>query len=354
MTDSANIVKFPDRAKVREEAAKWVSICESRPLGRDRQEELHLWLTQSATHQEEFERLAALWGQLDILDELNYLSDIPRSAPQDSTWKVALPWAVAAMFVIGIGLFSLNLGNGHAGDQSVYALNADYSEKFATIVGEKRDVRLPDGSVVTLNTDSELRIAYSTHSRDVYLDRGESHFDVASDSSRPFSVHTSDGIVRAVGTAFSVKLDQQSVQVTVAEGRVKLLKSVEVRNNKESKIVPAVSESETEIAAGDYALMVKAKVEVLEPLSELELNRRMSWRRGLLAFAGEPLSEVVKEVGRYTDINIVIEDDEINDLPIGGYFKVGDIDGLLEALGQTFDLRVEYLDDNTVRLSQAA
>ncbi|MFC7292780.1 FecR family protein [Hirschia litorea] len=348
MTDSTNIVKFPDRSKVREEAASWVAICESRPLSAERLDELRLWLSQSSAHEEEFERLAALWGQLDILDELNYLDDIRRPSNVKKVSKViaGIVSAVAAIWVVGVGF---NLVDGTSSSVFPKVNSSMQHEQFSTLVGEKRDVTLADGSIVTLNTGSKMSVEFTDSGRDVFLLAGEAHFEVTKDVRRTFSVHTSDGVVRAVGTAFSVKLDTSSVEVTVTEGRVKVVEPFEIGDTHISKSVGGGQE----LAAGDYARVVRAKVELLQPLSNSELNRRMSWRRGLLAFAGEPLSEVILEVGRYTDVDIIVDDPAIAELPIGGYFKAGDVDGLLEAIGQTFDLKIEYQDENTVHIRRA-
>ena len=94
-----------------------------------------------------------------------------------------------------------------------------------TAVGEQRTVTLPDGSSVELNTASQVAIRYTARTRAVQLTRGEAHFTVASDRSRPFSVHAAGRVVTAVGTAFTVQLRRDAVEVTVAEGRVRLAES---------------------------------------------------------------------------------------------------------------------------------
>ena len=75
--------------------------------------------------------------------------------------------------------------------------------------------------MLTLNTDSELSVDYSGDNRIIHLSRGEVNFDVAKDPHRPFVVYAGDGLVWAVGTAFNVRLIEDSVDLTVTEGRVK-------------------------------------------------------------------------------------------------------------------------------------
>jgi len=82
-------------------------------------------------------------------------------------------------------------------------------------------VRLPDGSVVTLNTDSLIEVQYTQTERTILLLRGEGHFEVAANEARPFLVCAGDQVVRAVGTAFNVELSATSdVEITVTEGTV--------------------------------------------------------------------------------------------------------------------------------------
>ena len=88
--------------------------------------------------------------------------------------------------------------------------------------------------------------------------------------------------------------------------------------------------------------------QVIEPD---KLIRKLGWRDGMLMFDGESLDEVIHEVGRYTSINIVIDDPSLRERRIGGYFKVGEIEDLLGTLQTDFDIEVNRVHDNEVRLS---
>ena len=94
---------------------------------------------------------------------------------------------------------------------------------YATERGELRRVPLQDGSIVTLNTDSQIRVQMSKSSRTIQLSAGESFFEVASDASRPFFVEAGEASFRAVGTAFVVRrIEGQPVEITVQEGVVEI------------------------------------------------------------------------------------------------------------------------------------
>ena len=92
------------------------------------------------------------------------------------------------------------------------------------------------------------------------------------------------------------------------------------------------------------------KVEKLD-LAPPEATRKLAWRQGMLVFTGESLPSVVADVSRYTDVQIEIADPELNNLKVGGYFKVGEVEPMLEALEGSFGVRVERLDAKHVRLS---
>ena len=350
MSDQDRIVPFPDLQRIKEEAAMWVARCEARPLSAADRQEFAQWLKRSQVHTDEFQRLSAYWSEFDILDELNFLGDGEADAePPGPHRKVrraviaALAASIAA--IVGIGAY-LTTGPAKLPSQT---------EELRTALGEQDAVALVDGSTVTLNTNSLIQVDFSQSGRDIRLLQGEAHFDVAHEASRPFSVHAGDGIVRAVGTAFSVQLLDNRVEVTVAEGTVALITKDQTTAPAGSKSAKADrNESAVDIGAGDYAIIGENNIEHIAPMTDVELNRKLSWRRGLLSFAGEPLSEVLTEVSRYTEFKIEVDDPAIGALPIGGYFKVGEVEGLLSALEGTFDIQVEYLEDDRVRLSQAS
>src|SRR6202034_3836256 len=92
-----------------------------------------------------------------------------------------------------------------------------------TAAGQHRDVTLADGSIVSLNTNTIVETDLSRKLRQIYLRKGEAHFQVAHDRSRPFLVHAGDAVVRAVGTEFEVRLrEDKHVEVLVNEGRVEV------------------------------------------------------------------------------------------------------------------------------------
>lgn len=105
---------------------------------------------------------------------------------------------------------------------AIQVASHDVAPAFQTQIGERRLIQLPDGSLMHLNTNSQARIEFSDHGRDVYLIRGEALFEVAHDPRRPFEVHMGDVAVRAVGTQFNIHRARNTT-VSVFEGHVQIL-----------------------------------------------------------------------------------------------------------------------------------
>lgn len=222
---------------------------------------------------------------------------------------------------------------------------------FATAVGEQRTVALDDGSSIRMNTGTSLTVAYTSDARRIRLIQGEAFFEVAHDPARPFSVDSTAGSVRALGTSFATRLkDRQVLEVTVAEGVVEVLPPEVSPGPPTAVPVPARPEP-LQIPAGSRAVY-SGMQQTVEAVTAGELARRLSWRDGMIVFAGEPLRVVLDDVNRYTDVDIVISDPSIEDLPIGGYFRVGEVDALLESLEVVFGLRVQRIDSGHVVLTR--
>lgn len=213
----------------------------------------------------------------------------------------------------------------------------DYEATYQTGVGQQLDIRLPDDSMLRLNTDSEVSVRYTGKARRLTLERGEAWFDVTPAPARPFSVDAGSGTVRAVGTEFNVWLENEVVEVTVGEG------TVEVRAN-EAEGFAATTELLTEGQTLTYRDTL-GPVEIVDPD---EMNRQRAWRDGMLDFHGHTLVEVVEEATRYTALDITIADPELEGLPVIGYVRAGNDEKLIELIEANDGLAVQRIDADEV------
>jgi transmembrane sensor len=358
MSSSDNVVHFPDTEQLEERAAEWAVRVAEGNLTDEEQAAFQSWYTASPRHREMFTRLSQLWKHCDAVAELadHAQADITRASldetrPRGAIWALigrrALIAGAAAASIAAVTLLFDRTTEPAPQIAAPVAQSMELYEFVAeTAVGERRTVALPDGSSVELNTSSQVTVRYSAGARDVQLTRGEAHFTVASDPARPFSVYAAGRVVTAVGTAFSVQLRHDAVEVTVAEGKVRLSElrttKVSIPSGQPQVALPALE-------AGQFALLREGSQQVAA-LQPAELERRLAWRQGILAFAGEPLLQVLQEIERYTDIVIEVTDPALRDLPVAGRLRIDDMESMLQALQLMADVRVERLNARHVRL----
>ncbi|MGE5489633.1 MAG: FecR family protein, partial [bacterium] len=201
-------------------------------------------------------------------------------------------------------------------------------EAFRTAVGRPQTVKLPDGSEVTLNTDTVLRTRADKDRRLVYLERGQAFFKVAHDQRHPFVVTAAGRTVTALGTAFDVRVDNGAFTVTLVEGKVRVEEPVPAKPAAKGP-QRAVNFEATEMTAGSR-LVATAQ----EPWRVTSANVVVdtSWTRDILIFDNQPLVAVVAELNRYSDKKIVIADPTIEKTPISGTFRPGDVDSFVRTI----------------------
>lgn len=343
-SETDNIVPLPSAEVIEEEAANWFAALDREDIAPEELAAFKRWMAASERHRAAFEQLSGLWGELEALSALDDIAERDAPAQQRAVFSrravAAIAASFAALVIAGGAFYTYHLGT------------LSQSGAYVTAVGEQRTVELADGSTVQLNTNSRVEVDYTRRGRDVRLVRGEAHFDVVKNLRRPFSVHAADGVVRAVGTAFTVRLREASeIEVTVEEGRVSLLNIPRKRAAPGQK--PVERAPLAQLTAGQSARF-DDRVEEVEQMLESELKRKLAWRQGMLAYSGEPLAEVVADVGRYTDMTIEIADPALGAKPVAGYFRVGEMEGLFDSLELNFGVTVERVNNKHVRLTQAS
>jgi len=212
---------------------------------------------------------------------------------------------------------------------------------YETGLGGRETVELSDGTTVDLNTSTELDARITGSRRDIMLSRGEALFHVAHDSTRPFYVMAGGTVVRAVGTAFSVRIrDAEHVDVLVAEGRV----AVGAPGNEANFENPTLLASAPKVSAGEVASVRRNSVSVHSLLSK-DVTRKLAWTAGHLDFQGETLDDAVQEFNRYNQRQITIADPSIVKVQFGGSFLTTDLDSFIAALPR-FGIRVQVGGNN--------
>jgi transmembrane sensor len=330
----SNLAFFPDVALAREQAAQWIARSD-RGLTAAEQVEFHHWRA-NPTNARALQELSALWDDLGVL---NVLADVFPAPQQTRKRQHGARLAVAAAAILVIAVTSVLVSRIGTRTPAVPVALSARVTSFETAVGEQRSVALADGSVLTLNTDSQVEVVMGSAARELRLLRGEVHFTVAHDASRPFRVNAGGRIVQAVGTAFDVRMHQgQVIEVIVTEGRVKVL----------AADAKAIAEK---LDRGQVLRVEASGSSQVRSLDSETLAARLAWRNGMLVFDGRSLQSALEEFSRYTPDRLVITDPRLRDLRIGGYFPTGDTDALLEALRTGFGLEVTRGTDGIILIA---
>jgi transmembrane sensor len=196
---------------------------------------------------------------------------------------------------------------------------------YATGVGEQRVVRLDDGTRISLNSDTRMRVAYDGERRRVILERGEAYFDVAPDLVRPFAVIAGDREVLALGTVFVVRYDNTQTAVTLLEGKVAM---APMKKSAEELI----------LTPGERVIIHPGRPpEVDVP----RMENVAAWRRGEVILDRTVMADAVAELNRYDKTQLFIDDPRIAALQISGIYQAGDSEDFARAMAKLYDLEVE-------------
>jgi transmembrane sensor len=180
---------------------------------------------------------------------------------------------------------------------------------LSTAKGEFRRVPLQDKSIASINSGSQIEVAFTRHQRRINLRKGEAWFEVAKDKSKPFIVAAGDALIRAVGTAFSVRRLAAGSEVLVTEGTVEVWS----RDGTAARRL---------VTAGEHAFLARDAKAIPVTRQPDEVNRRLAWREGKLVLTRQTLGEAVADFNRYSPRTIVIVDPALRDQRLIGQYQL--------------------------------
>jgi transmembrane sensor len=224
--------------------------------------------------------------------------------------------------------------------------------QFETATGEQRTFELEDGSVVSLNTHSQVAVRLGAQAREVRLLRGEALFHVAHDPSRPFLVATDDAVVQAVGTQFDVYRRDDGTVVAVLEGRVNVTTAAPAPAAGGSGAAPVAGpRAPTAAAVRSLGASQEAQVSHEGSVSIREVNNvsdRVAWRERRLIFRDQTLDHIVAEFNRYRAAPIRLGGGSVGERVYTGVFDADDADSLLQVLARDPALEVDRSGESIV------
>jgi transmembrane sensor len=336
---------------IKDQAILWISKV-GQGLSQDETLDLYLWSKKSDFHRSSLFSLAAFSDDLSVLNKLSTLFPLEKSTPQKS--KLFYKYAIAAsltFIILFSGSLFIKMTPFPDTNNDKQFINV---RTLQTKIGQQTLFSLSDGSRIKLNTNSEVSVSFSKNNRLLTLIKGEANFNVAKDKSRPFTVTVGEKSFTALGTIFNVqKTSNKSMELVVTEGRVLITKSNKSLNNI-SEILSTLPKEELPgllVKSGEMSTIKNDIQTSNQKVSFERIQRELAWQQGMLVFRGETLDNALAEVSRYTTTKFEIRDDELTKIKVAGYFKVNDIDGLLDSLSTNFDIQFEKMDNNSIRLS---
>lgn len=306
-------------------AARWVTARDAGTMTEDDERDLAHWLSLDPRHADAFAQVEAFWATMGSSQvraavrarQRRVAAPLPGTRP--ARRRLALAFAACiALCVVGAG-----------GDWLTWARS-----DAMTATGERRSVSLADGSTVNLNTASAIAVDFSRSARTVRLLKGEAIFTVAPDRDRPFTVVAGSGATTALGTRFLVRQDGEQTAVTVTEHSVRVVQTTS-------------SDTRSTVSEGQSVRYGPAGITRAE---RVDAGTADAWIRGALVFNDRPLSDVVRELGRYHPGYITVLGSDLAARRVSGGFSIDDPMRAIDTLEQTLGIRSVRLTDRLVVL----
>lgn len=361
--------------QIAEEAASWAVRLDAGALSSGERQDLAAWLKASPLHVDELLISASMitgFGLVDAEKQICVEDLLAETDPEvlslfqntqnnnetaGKTWlqkwnnlgSSAIAASVAAVLLVGVMLFS---GGG----------TVPGNLEFETQTGEQRSLTLADGSIVHVNTKSDIRIHFSSEERSIELLNGEALFEVAHDPERPFRVHAGKAVAEAIGTTFNVRRIDNKTTVAVVEGKVAVLAdeedfvgTVDVGTlEEESELGEELIVADRELSrllleAGEQASVEEAGH--VAPVAEPNMEAVTSWRLRKLVFKSDSLATIAAEFNRYNRERIVVADPVLASLQLSGVFDADDPQSFVSFLEMSGAVQVRRTSSGAFQLT---
>lgn len=334
------------------EASVWVARLHGPDRSVRMERECLAWQERSAAHRLAFERCTETWQEVAGVTVSSYArsasggADVAPGPAQIDARRV--PWALALCASVLACLVILHPWRN--------------VECFRTGVGEQRVVMLEDGTRMSLNTATKVRVEFERAKRTVSVEGGEALFEVAKDASRPFVVQAAGTEVVATGTAFVVRLTPgdsaaAGLAVTLVEGQVVVrdASSGDAGALHGSPVVMAPGERMRlgqRAGAGESGKQGTSLALAVAQVDRPRMEQVLAWKRGEALFDDASLGDAVAEMNRYSAVPIRLADAAgLGELRVSGLFQTGDNTSFARAVAALHGL---VLQESSDRLTLAA
>ena len=317
-------------ARVHDEAGQWLARLQG-DAAPDAERDFNAWLEADPVHRRAYDQVARDWRDSVMLAD----SEIGRTrklgrAPflmRRSTHVGAASLGLAAV----LGLVTVGLVRQ---DGPFALVSPAEAATYRTAIGEVRTIRLSDGSQVTLDTATLVRVTFTAGNRRVALERGRARFRVAPDSRRPFIVAVYGGEVVARDAVFDVSVTDRPARVAAIGGPVEL-----------RSVAPAAETAPRTLEAGQQVAFGGSLTP--KPISRAEAR----WTSGMLGLDATPLGDAVVAINRYNGVQVRLADQRLASLSVTGAFRARDPQEFARAVAAMFDLDVDRSNTAAITLA---
>ncbi len=302
------------------DAAHWFARMQSGEASEQDHQAFRAWRDASPENARRYREVEYLWRATQAVPDKRLRSLLPDSpVPAPSAKRRYLTLGLGAL-----GVLALTAGTLH---QSGWLDSAQETVQLVTAKGERRQIKLPDGSIVDLNTDTIAHARLSVDRREVELIQGEVFFSVEHYQTLPFVVHTDLGTITVTGTRFNVRREADSVLVSVQSGSVKVQSG------------PWWRRQERLLGAQQQVLLRQGT----EPsrVQTADVESLTAWQRGKIIFRNTPLETVVQEMARYLPQTLNLDAPALRQHRISGVFDIDQPETVIKALPAIAPIRIQ-------------
>lgn len=337
---------------VNEMAAYWLVRLVASDCSPEERCAFEAWKEEDQAHEEAYLRLqrgGALFDRHLGDPQIQSLADRALTETEPAFWRRSRIQyaAIAASLILAVGIaVFLNAGVLFNTDSEHTVLAS--GEQYETAIGERSTITLPDGSFVTLNTNSRIEVDFTSAAREIRLIRGQGYFEVEKEVGRPFIVAAGDKRVVALGTAFDVRFDKADmVQVTLVKGLVEVTDAAPAPRPQEGAN-PEAGAKKIRLKPGERLV---AKADAAPEIEKTDTVEETSWKTGKLIFRDRPLSAVIEEMNRYSVQQLALADDpRLAEMRVNGAFNAGRATSFVSALEAMHPLKATRTGQNELTL----
>lgn len=313
---------------------------------------LEIWLEQDPANRKAFEQMSDVWEHLGVVEpvfapEKKYAPRKMLTHQCEAEGRTSLKAlfnlffrsnkiiAAACISLAILVLFCLPVIKMHF----VEPVETFYS--YNTAIGEQKTVNLSDGSILNMNVSSSVCVCMSKGYRRVQMNNGEVFFTVKPDSSRPFEVRTSKGLVRVLGTAFNIRDRKGLVAVDVDHGKVQVKSAPKGPGDMRGRALTLLSGQGADIDSTGR----------LAPVRTSNIQQVLAWQQHQVVFKNTPLSSVLQELALYHNVSIKPAFEELGQKRVTGTFDMHNLEQTLGIIVTAASLQMEKDTSGTITLS---